>query len=206
MALYGVDRLIGEKQKDKEAKGRQLMDVENIRLGEELYQQIAFLGKLKEMAALYGVDISRPAETALEAAQWTYFGYLGAIKEQNGAAMSLGRVSTFLDIYLERDLREGTLSEAGAQEIMDDFVMKLRMARHLRTPEYNELFGGDPMWITESVGAVSYTHLDVYKRQAVSFCHRLAESPVSSDSSLCAQARGSSPGSSFPAGSSHSSD
>ncbi len=173
VALYGVDRLIEEKQKDKEAKGRQLMDVENIRLGEELYQQIAFLGKLKEMAALYGVDISRPAETALEAAQWTYFGYLGAIKEQNGAAMSLGRVSTFLDIYLERDLREGTLSEAGAQEIMDDFVMKLRMARHLRTPEYNELFGGDPMWITESVGGMGEDGRTLVTRNSYRILHTL---------------------------------
>ena len=106
------------------------------------------------MAALYGCDISRPAQSAREAVQWTYFGYLGAIKEQNGAAMSLGRVSTFLDIYFERDLAAGRLDEAGAQELMDDFVMKLRMARHLRTPEYNALFGGDPMWITEAVGGM----------------------------------------------------
>ena len=106
------------------------------------------------MAALYGCDISRPAADAKEAVQWLYFGYLGSIKEQNGAAMSLGRTSTFLDIYFERDLENGSLTESGAQEIFDDFVMKLRMARHLRTPEYNELFGGDPMWITESIGGV----------------------------------------------------
>lgn len=104
------------------------------------------------MAAMYGYDITRPAENAREAVQWLYFAYLAAIKEQNGAAMSLGRTSTFLDIYFERDLKEGVLDESGAQEIMDDFVLKLRMARHLRTPEYNELFGGDPMWITESLG------------------------------------------------------
>lgn len=154
VALYGIDRLIEEKKKDKTAIGREEMSVENIRQLEELYQQINFLGKLKEMAAMYGFDISGPASTAQEAIQWLYFGYLGAIKEQNGAAMSLGRTSTFLDIYLERDIRAGLLDEQGAQELMDDLVMKLRMARHLRTPEYNELFGGDPMWITEAVGGM----------------------------------------------------
>ena len=154
VALYGLDVLIEQKQKDKAEKGKLLMDVENIRLMEELYQQINFLGKLKEMAAMYGFDISKPASNAREAIQWTYFGYLGAIKEQNGAAMSLGRVSTFLDIYIQRDMDNGILDEQGAQELMDDFVMKLRMARHLRTSEYNELFGGHPMWITESVGGV----------------------------------------------------
>ena len=154
VALYGVDRLIEEKQKDKLALGMNLMDTENIRMSEELYQQINFLGMLKEMAAMYGYDISQPAANAREAIQWTYFAYLGAIKEQNGAAMSLGRVSTFFDIYLQRDIDAGILTEAGAQELMDDFVIKLRMARHLRTPEYNELFGGDPMWITEAVGGM----------------------------------------------------
>lgn len=154
VALYGIDALIAEKQKDKARIGENLMDVDNIRLSEELYQQINFLGKLKEMAAMYGIDISLPAANAKEAIQWLYFGYLGAIKEQNGAAMSLGRTATFIDIYLERDMAAGRLSEQGAQELVDDFVMKLRMARHLRTPEYNELFGGDPMWITESVGGM----------------------------------------------------
>ncbi len=154
VALYGIDRLIEEKKKDKALVGTKLMDADNIRLLEELYQQITFLGYLKEMAALYGFDISKPAANAREAVQWLYFGYLGAIKEQNGAAMSLGRVSTFLDIYMERDLKNGTLTERQAQELFDDFVMKLRMARHLRTPEYNELFAGDPMWITESVGGM----------------------------------------------------
>ncbi len=154
MALYGADRLIEEKEADKARVGQGLMDTDTIRLSEELFQQIAFLKKLKEMAALYGYDISAPAKNAREAIQWLYFAYLGAIKEQNGAAMSLGRVSTFLDIYLQRDLREGLLDESGAQELIDDFVMKLRMARHLRTPAYNELFGGDPMWITESVGGM----------------------------------------------------
>ena len=158
IALYGIDKLIEEKQKDKQAKGTNFMDAENIRLLEELFSQIAFLKKLKEMAAMYGFDISKPANTAREAIQWTYFGYLAANKEQNGAAMSLGRVSTFFDIYIERDIALGILDEQGAQELFDDFVLKLRCARHLRTPEYNELFGGDPMWITECVGGMSLTH------------------------------------------------
>ncbi len=154
VALYGVDKLIEEKKKDKNQLANEAFNTEQIRLDEELFQQIAFLGKLKEMAAMYGFDISQPAANAREAIQWTYFGYLGAIKEQNGAAMSLGRVSTFFDIYIERDIANGTLTEEGAQELIDDFVMKLRIARHLRTPEYNELFGGDPMWITEAVGGM----------------------------------------------------
>ena len=154
VALYGVDKLIEEKKKDKAEKANGNFNTDQIRLFEELYQQIAFLGYLKEMAASYGYDISQPAKNAREAIQWTYFAYLGAIKEQNGAAMSLGRVSTFFDIYIERDIARGILDEKGAQELMDDFVMKLRMARHLRTPEYNELFGGDPMWITEALGGM----------------------------------------------------
>ncbi len=154
VALYGVDRLIECKQKDKAELASQLQDAESIRRLEELYQQINFLGKLKDMALLYGLDISKPATNSREAIQWLYFGYLGAIKEQNGAAMSLGRTSTFLDIYFERDLANGTYTESELQELLDDFVMKLRMARHLRTPEYNELFAGDPMWITESIGGM----------------------------------------------------
>ncbi len=154
VALYGVDKLIAEKKKDKAALAAETFNTETTRLNEELYQQIAFLGYMKEMAAMYGFDISEPAGNAREAIQWTYFAYLGAIKEQNGAAMSLGRVSSFFDIYIERDIADGTLTEEGAQELMDDFVMKLRIARHLRTPEYNELFGGDPMWITEAVGGM----------------------------------------------------
>ncbi len=154
VALYGVDRLIEQKQADKKALEGTTFNVDNARLSEELYQQIAFLGYLKEMAAMYGCDISEPAKNAKEAIQWTYFAYLAAIKEQNGAAMSLGRVSTFFDIYIERDFKNGTLTEQGAQELIDDFVIKLRIARHLRTPEYNELFGGDPMWITEAIGGM----------------------------------------------------
>ena len=154
VALYGVDRLVEEKQKDMAGLHKQPMTDEVIRLIEEVWRQIDFLNKLAGMAQMYGFDIRRPAANAHEAVQWLYFGYLGAIKEQNGAAMSLGRVSTFLDIYFERDLAAGVLDEQGAQELMDHFVMKLRMARHLRTPSYNELFGGDPMWITEAVGGM----------------------------------------------------
>ena len=154
VALYGIDYLIEKKKEDKRRVAQEMMTQDTIRLLEELYQQINFLGKLKEMAQIYGFDISQPAANAKEAVQWLYFGYLGAIKEQNGAAMSLGRTSTFLDIYFERDLKNGVLDESGVQEIIDDFVMKLRMARHLRTPEYNELFAGDPMWITEAVGGM----------------------------------------------------
>ena len=154
VALYGVDRLIEEKVKDKKNLENGHFNGANIRLDEELYKQIEFLGFLKEMAAMHGFDISGPAKDAREAIQWTYFAYLAAIKEQNGAAMSLGRVSTFFDIYIERDIENGILTEEGAQELMDDFVIKLRIARHLRTPEYNELFGGDPMWITEAVGGM----------------------------------------------------
>ena len=154
VALYGVDKLIEEKKKDKASLAKKTFNADNIRLNEELYQQITFLGYLKEMALIYGYDISQPAKDTRQAIQWTYFAYLGAIKEQNGAAMSLGRVSTFFDIYIERDLKNGTLTEESAQELIDDFVMKLRMARHLRTPEYNELFGGDPMWITEALGGM----------------------------------------------------
>ena len=155
VALYGVDYLIEQKQLDKKKVGENIMDVDTIRLSEELFQQISFLKKMKEMAAMYGYDISMPAKNTREAIQWTYFAYLASIKEQNGAAMSLGRTSTFFDIYVERDMKRGILTEEQAQELIDDFVMKLRSARHLRTPEYNELFGGDPMWITESVGGVN---------------------------------------------------
>ena len=154
VALYGVDRLIEEKKKDKAALAEGNFRSDTIRLNEELFRQIKYLELLKEMAAMYGCDISEPAKNAKEAIQWTYFAYLAAIKEQNGAAMSLGRVATFFDIYVERDLKNGTITEKQAQELFDDFVIKLRIARHLRTPEYNELFGGDPMWITEAVGGM----------------------------------------------------
>ena len=154
VALYGVNRLIEEKQKDKDALGDVPTTEKEIRCAEELSDQIKALKDMIAMAASYGFDITRPAENAKEAVQWLYFGYLAGIKEQNGAAMSLGRTSTFLDIYFERDIKAGLMTESEAQEIMDDFVLHLRMARHLRTPEYNELFGGDPMWITEAVGGI----------------------------------------------------
>ncbi len=154
VALYGIDLLVEQKQADKARLGEKQMNADNIQLLEEVYRQIDFLKKLKEMGAMYGFDIGRPAANAKEAIQWTYFAYLAAIKEQNGAAMSMGRVSTFFDVYIQRDIERGLLDEQGAQELIDHFVMKLRMARILRTPEYNELFGGDPMWITESIGGM----------------------------------------------------
>ena len=173
VALYGVDKLIEEKKKDKAKVAVDGFDTESIRLTEELFQQITFLGFMKEMAAAYGYDIGGPAKNAREAIQWTYFAYLSAIKEQNGAAMSLGRVASFFDIYIERDLANGTLTEEGAQELMDDFVMKLRMARHLRTPEYNELFGGDPMWITEAVGGMGQDGRTLVTKNSFRILHTL---------------------------------
>ena len=184
VALYGIDFLIEEKQKDKDRISMETMDVDHIRQLEELFQQINFLGKLKEMAAMYGFDISGPAKDAKEAVQWLYFAYLGAIKEQNGAAMSLGRTSTFLDIYFERDLARGTLTEEQAQEIMDDFVMKLRMARHLRTPEYNELFAGDPMWITESIGGMGEDGRTLVTKNSFRILHTLYNLKPSAEPNL----------------------
>ena len=173
VALYGIDRLIEEKKKDKCELAGKVFNTDEIRLDEELYQQITFLGYMKEMAAMYGFDISQPAKNAREAIQWTYFGYLAAIKEQNGAAMSLGRVSTFFDVYIERDLATGELTEEQAQELIDDFVMKLRIARHLRTPEYNELFGGDPMWITEAVGGMGEDGRTLVTKNSYRILHTL---------------------------------
>ncbi len=184
VALYGVDALIAAKKEDKKALGAEAAEGDSLRQLEELYQQIAFLGKLKEMAALYGFDIARPAENALEAFQWLYFAYLGAIKEQNGAAMSLGRVSTFLDIYIERDLETGALDEARAQELMDHFVIKLRMARHLRTPEYNELFAGDPMWITEAIGGTGEDGRTLVTKNSFRILHTLHNLGCSAEPNL----------------------
>ncbi len=152
--LYGVDRLIEHKKQEKESLDPEPSSEEIIRDREELSEQIRALEELKQMAAKYGYDVSGPALTAREAVQWLYFGYLAAVKEQNGAAMSLGRCSTFLDVYFERDFKEGRLTEEQAQEIIDDFVIKLRIVRFLRTPEYDELFAGDPTWVTESIGGM----------------------------------------------------
>lgn len=152
--LYGVTRLIEQKQKERRSLDSAMSTDEIIRDREELSEQIRALEELKEMATSYGFDISVPARTAREAVQWLYFGYLAAVKEQNGAAMSLGRTSTFLDIYFERDLKSGAIDEKDAQEIIDDFVIKLRIVRFLRTPEYDELFAGDPTWVTESIAGM----------------------------------------------------
>jgi formate C-acetyltransferase len=154
VALYGIDRLIADKREQHESLEVDCMDEKIIRLREEITEQIRALKELQSMAASYGFDISQPAANAKEAIQWTYFAYLGAVKEQNGAAMSLGRVSTFLDIYCQRDLDRGDTTEAELQEIIDQFVMKLRMVRFLRTPDYNQLFSGDPTWVTESIGGM----------------------------------------------------
>lgn len=154
LALYGIDYLIEDKGRQKASLEVDVIDEEIIRLTEEIAGQIRTLYELRDMAKLYGFDISRPAADAKEAIQWTYFGYLAAIKEQNGAAMSLGRTSTFFDIFIERDIKNGCLTEEAAQELVDHFVMKLRMVRFLRTPDYNALFSGDPVWITESVGGM----------------------------------------------------
>ena len=173
VALYGVDRLIEEKINDKKKLGLNDMTEANIRLSEEIYKQISFLEALKKMAAIYGFDISRPAENATEAVQWLYFAYLGAVKEQNGAAMSLGRNTAFLDIYIKRDIDNGVLDEKGAQELIDQFVLKLRIVRHLRTPEYNDLFGGDPVWITESIGGMRDDKSSYVTKTAFRFMHTL---------------------------------
>ena len=174
VALYGVDRLIDDKKTQQESLELDAMDEATIRLREELSEQIRALFELKEMAASYGFDIGRPAANAREAVQWVYFGYLGAVKEQNGAAMSLGRVSTFLDIYFERDLQSGASSEQELQELIDHFVMKLRMVRFLRTPDYNALFSGDPTWVTEAIGGTSNDGRTLVTRNSFRFLHTLS--------------------------------
>ncbi|HEY8423548.1 MAG TPA: formate C-acetyltransferase [Clostridia bacterium] len=171
--LYGVDYLIEMKKADMLSLENVVMLDENIRLREELFLQIEYLEQLKQMAAMYGFDISRPAANAQEAIQWLYFAYLAAIKEQNGAAESLGRVSTFLDIYIQRDLNNGLITEEFAQELIDQFVLKLRMARQLRTPEYNELFAGDPTWVTESIGGICLDGRHMVTKTSFRFLHTL---------------------------------
>lgn len=172
IALYGIDYLKEEKEKDHENL-RGVMTEELIRLREENAEQIRALDEIKAMALQYGIDISKPATNAKEAVQWTYFGYLAAIKENNGAAMSLGRTSTFLDIYIERDLKNGDLTEKEAQELIDQFVIKLRVARHLRTPEYDELFSGDPTWVTESIGGVGLDGRSMVTKNSYRMLHTL---------------------------------
>ena len=173
VALYGIDALISEKQAELDVLNTDELTEEVIRSREEISDQISALKELKEMASKYGFDISVPAKNAKEAVQWLYFGYLGAIKSQDGAAMSLGRTSTFLDIYFERDLQNGVLTEEEAQEIMDHFVMKLRLVRFLRTPEYNELFSGDPVWVTESIGGMGIDGRTLVTKNSFRLLHTL---------------------------------
>ena len=173
VALYGVDVLIEEKKKDLEVLDTEQFYSVTIKEREEIFEQIKALNELKVMAQKYGFDISQPASNAKEAVQWLYFGYLGAIKDQNGAAMSIGRTSTFLDIYFERDLADGTLTEEQVQEIMDHFVMKLRLVRFLRTPEYNELFSGDPVWVTESIGGMGIDGRTLVTKNSFRILHTL---------------------------------
>ena len=173
VALYGIDVLIEEKNQELDVLNTDDMTEEVIRSREETREQIKALNELKEMAAKYNFDISKPATNAKEAVQWLYFGYLGAIKSQDGAAMSLGRTSTFLDIYFERDLENGVITEEEAQEIMDHFVMKLRLVRFLRTPEYNELFSGDPVWVTESIGGMGIDGRTLVTKNSFRLLHTL---------------------------------
>ena len=175
VALYGVDALIAEKQDELNILDTDEFTEEVIRDREEIHDQIEALKQLKVMAKKYGFDISKPAKNAHEAFQWTYFAYLGAIKDQNGAAMSLGRVSTFLDIYVERDLKNGTITEEVAQELMDQFVLKLRMVRFLRAPEYNALFSGDPVWVTESIGGMGIDGRTLVTKNSFRLLHTLED-------------------------------
>ncbi|MFQ8660624.1 MAG: formate C-acetyltransferase [Clostridia bacterium] len=173
VSLYGIDVLIQEKKNDLSILDVDCLTEEVIREREEIQEQIRALMALKEMALKYGFDISKPATNSKEAVQWLYFGYLGAIKDQNGAAMSIGRTSTFLDIYFERDLKNGTITEEEVQEIMDHFVMKLRLVRFLRTPEYNELFSGDPVWVTESIGGMGLDGRTLVTKNSFRVLHTL---------------------------------
>lgn len=172
-ALYGVDRLIQDKKDQIEENAKEIFDEEWIRQREELNEQIKAFKELKTMAAAYGFDISGPAQNAKEAFQWTYFSYLASVKEQNGAAMSLGRISTFLDVYIERDFAEGTLTEAEAQELIDHMVMKLRIVRFIRTPDYDALFSGDPTWVTESIGGMGEDGRTLVTKSSFRFLHTL---------------------------------
>ena len=172
VALYGIDYLVEDK-KDQLATSLVRTTSKNIRLREELSEQIRALGELKKLGEIYGYDISRPAKNAKEAIQWLYFGYLAAVKEQNGAAMSLGRTSTFIDIYIKRDMDRGILTEQEAQELVDHFIMKLRLVKFARTPEYNSLFSGDPTWVTESIGGVSIDGVPMVTKTSFRYLHTL---------------------------------
>ncbi|MGB4092866.1 MAG: formate C-acetyltransferase [Ruminococcus flavefaciens] len=172
VALYGIDLLIEDKKRQIETSLVR-MTSKNIRLREELSEQVRALQDLKELGKIYGFDISRPAATAQEAVQWLYFGYLAAVKEQNGAAMSLGRTSTFLDIFIQRDLERGLITEEQAQELIDHFIMKLRIVKFARTPEYNSLFSGDPTWVTESIGGVSVDGNHMVTKNSFRYLHTL---------------------------------
>ena len=174
VALYGIDRLIEEKKKD--LLDPEMLDIdceEKVRLREEVSEQIRALDQIKAMAKTYGYDISKPATCAREAFQWTYFAYLASVKENNGAAMSLGRTSTFLDIFVEKDMKEGRLTEKEAQELVDQFTIKLRLVRHLRTPDYDEIFGGDPTWVTESIGGMLDDKHSLVTKNSFRFLHSL---------------------------------
>mgnify|MGYP000574457683 FL=1 len=172
VALYGINRLIEDKQEQfKSLEGE--MTPDRIQLREEIADQIKALKEMIELGKIYGFDISQPARNAKEAVQWLYFGYLSAVKEQNGAAMSIGRTSTFLDIYIERDLKEGVLTEAEAQELIDHFIMKLRLVKFARTPEYNELFSGDPTWVTESIGGMGIDGRTLVTKNSFRYLHTL---------------------------------
>lgn len=173
VALYGIDFLIKAKEADKAETDSWEFNEDTLRLREEMSEQIRAMGELKTMAMSYGFDISRPAETAQEAIQWTYFAYLAATKEQNGAAMSFGRVSTFLDVYIERDLKAGKITESEAQELIDDLVIKLRIIRFLRTEDYNQLFSGDPTWVTESIGGMGKDGRTLVSKNSFRFLHTL---------------------------------
>ena len=172
VALYGVNRLIEDKEEQK-MTARSTMYSHIIRIREELSEQIRALKELKELGSIYGFDISRPAANVQEAIQWTYFAYLAAVKEQNGAAMSLGRTSTFLDIYAERDLKNGIFTEQQIQEFVDHFIMKLRLVKFARTPEYNALFSGDPTWVTESIGGVGIDGRHLVTKMSFRYLHTL---------------------------------
>ena len=183
VALYGVDKLIEDKRKQIDSVSP-LMTEENIRLREELAEQVKALKELIELGNIYGYDISKPAQNAKEAIQWLYFGYLAAIKQQNGAAMSLGRTSTFLDIYIEHDLKEGLISEEEAQEMIDHFIMKLRMVKFARTPEYNDLFSGDPTWVTESLAGMGLDGRSLVTKNSFRYLHTLSNLGTSPEPNL----------------------